>query len=85
MVELHQLLCVVTIVETLCNGIGLQGGFVVSDLEVGSSSVVDDAHPLEAMSRVAPPLEDDFAIESYFASGSMEEYLASGIAEDRYR
>ena len=85
MVESLQLLCVVTIVETVRYGVGLRGGFIVSDLEVGSPSVVDNTHPPEAMLGVAPPLEDDFAVESYFASGSMEEYLASGITEDWYR
>ncbi len=85
MVELRQLLCVVTIIETVHDGVGLQGEFVVSDLEVGSPSIVNNGHPPEAMSGVVPPSEDDFAVESYFASGSMEEYLASGIAEDWYR
>ncbi len=85
MVELRQLLCVVTIVETVRDGIRLWGGFVVSDLEVGSPSVVNNAHLPEAMLGVVPPSEDDFTIESYFASGSMEEYLASGITEDWYR
>jgi hypothetical protein len=84
MVELHQLLCVVTIVETVRDDVGLQGGFVVSDLEVGSPSIVNDAHPPEAMLGVAPPSEDDFTVESYFTSGSMEKYLASGVTEYWY-
>ncbi len=85
MVELRQLLCVVTNVETVHDSIELRGGFVVSDLEVGSPSVINDAYLPEATLGVAPPLEDDFAVESYFASSSMEEYLASGVAEDWYR
>ncbi len=84
MVESRQLLCVVTIVETVRKGAGLRGGFVVSDLGVGSPSIINYAHPPEAMSGVAPPPEADFAIEGYFASGSMEEYLA-GVTEDWYK
>jgi hypothetical protein len=56
MVESRQLLCVVTIVETVRYGVGLRGGFIVSDLAVGSPSVINDAHPPEAMSGVTPPL-----------------------------
>ncbi len=62
MVESDQLLCVVTVVENVCNGGGLRGGIIVHDLHVGFPSIVNDANPPEAISGVTPPSEDDFAI-----------------------
>ncbi len=49
MIELYQLLCVVTVVETVCNGGGLWGGVVVHDLDVGCPAIVNDTNPPEAM------------------------------------
>ncbi len=85
MVELHQLQCVVTIIETVRDGGGLGCGVDVHDLDVGSLSVVNNANPSEAMPRVTPPLKDDFAVKCNLAAGSNEDYLASGITEDGHR
>jgi hypothetical protein len=62
MVETDQLLCVVTVVETVRDGGGLRGGIIVHDLHVGCPSIVKDGNPPEGISRVTPPLEDDFSI-----------------------
>ncbi len=62
MVESDQLLCVVTVVETVHNGGGLRGGIVAHDLHVGCPSIVDNANPPEAVLGVTPPLEDDFSV-----------------------
>ncbi len=42
-------------------------------------------NPPKAMTVVAPPLEDHFAVKHDFSTCAMEEYFASGIAEDRDR
>ncbi len=62
MVESDQLVCVVTVVETVRNGGGLRGGIIVHDLHVGCPSIVNNANPPEAMSGVVPPSEVDFAV-----------------------
>jgi hypothetical protein len=62
MVESDQLLCVVTVIESVRNGGGLRGGIVIHDLHVGCPSIVDNANPAEAILGVTPPLEDDFAV-----------------------
>ncbi len=62
MIELYQLLCVVTVIETVCNSGGLWGGVVVHDLDVGCPAIVDNTNPPEAMSGVAPSSEDDFTV-----------------------
>jgi hypothetical protein len=36
----------------------------------------------EAMFGVVPPSEDYFAVKCYFATGGVEEYFATSIAED---
>ncbi len=79
---MRQLLCIVAIVETVCNGSGLRGGDVVIDLHISRPAIINNANMPEAMLGVMPPLEDDFAIKSYFATGGVEEYFATGVAED---
>jgi hypothetical protein len=82
MIEMHQLLRIVAIVETVSNGSSLRGGDVVIDLQVDCPAIINNANTPEAMFGVTPPLEDDFAIKSYFATGGVEEYFATGVAED---
>jgi hypothetical protein len=79
---MHQLLRIVAIVETVHNGSSLRGGDVVIDLQVGCPAIINDAYTPEAMFGVTPPLEDDFAVKSYFPTGGVEEYFATSIAED---
>ncbi len=62
MVESDQLLCVVTVIETVRDSGRLRGGIVVHDLHVGCPSIVNNANPPEAISGVTPSSEDDFAI-----------------------
>ncbi len=76
------MLCIVAIVETVHNGSSLRGGDVVIDLQVGHPAIIYDANAPEAMFGVTPPLEDDFAFKSYFATGGIEEYFATSVAED---
>ncbi len=82
MVEACQLLCIVTIIETVRNGSSWRGGDVVINLQVGCPAIINDANAPEAMLGVTPPSEDDFAIKSYFATGGIEEYFATRISED---
>jgi hypothetical protein len=79
---MHQLLCIVAIIETVHNGSSLRGGDIVIDLQIGHPAIINNANTPEAMLGVTPPLEDDFAIKSYFATGGIEEYFATRIAED---
>ncbi len=79
---MHQLLHIVAIIETLCNGSSLRGGDAVIDLQVGCPGIINNANMPEAMFGVTPPLEDDVAIKSYFATGGVEEYFTTCIAED---
>jgi hypothetical protein len=79
---MHQLLCIVPIVETVCNDGGLRGGDIITDIQIGRPAIINNANTLEALLRVTPPLENDFAIKSYFATGGIEEYFTTGIAED---
>jgi hypothetical protein len=79
---MRKLLCIVAIVETGCNGSVLRGGDVVINLQIGREAIVDDSNMPEAMLGVTPPLEDDFAIKSYFATGGVEEYFATGVSEE---
>ncbi len=60
---MRQLLRIVAIVETVSDGSSLRGGDVVVDLQVGCLAIINDANAPEAMFGVAPPLEDDFAVE----------------------
>jgi hypothetical protein len=48
-------------------------------------SIVDDAYPPEAMVRVAPPSEDDQAVQCDFAACGVEENLTAGVTEDSDR
>lgn len=48
-------------------------------------SIVNDAHSPEAMVCVAPPSEDDQAVQCDFAAGGIEENLAAGVAKDSDR
>ena len=82
MIETRQLLCIVATVETVHDGSSLRGGDVVIDLQVGRPAIINNANTPEAMFGVMPPSEDDFAIKSYFATGGIEEYFTTGIAED---
>ncbi len=82
MIETHQLLCIVAIVETVHNGSSLRGGDVVIDLQVGRPAIINNANVPEAMFGVTLPLEDDFAVKSYFATGGVEENFATSVAED---
>ncbi len=77
-----QLLRIVAIIETVCDGSSLRGGDVVINLQVGHPAIINNANAPEAMFGVTPPLEDDFAIKSYFTTGGVEEYFATGIIED---
>ena len=82
MIETHQLLRIVAIIETACNGSGLRGDDVVIDVQVGHPAIINNANAPEAMFGVTPPSEDDFTIKSYFATGGIEEYFTTGITED---
>ncbi len=82
MIETRQLLRIVTTVENVSNGSSLRGGDVVINLQVGCPAIINNANMPEAMFGVLPPLEDDFAIKSYFATGVVEEYFATSVAED---
>jgi hypothetical protein len=77
-----QLLRIVAIIETVHNGSSLRGGDAVIDLQVGCPAIINNANMPEAMFGVTPPSEDIFAIKSYFATGGIEEYFATSIAED---
>jgi hypothetical protein len=79
---MHQLLRIVAIVETVHNGSSLRGGDAVIDLQVGCPAIINDANVPEAMFGVTPPLEDDLAVKSYFATSGVEEYFTTSIAED---
>ena len=76
-----QLLCIVAIVETVHDGSSLRGGDIVINLQVGCPAIINNANMPEAMFGVMPPLEDDFAIKSYFATSGIEEFFATSIAE----
>ncbi len=82
MIETHQLLCIVAIIETMRNGSSLRGGDIVINLQVGCPAIINNANAPEAMFGVTPPSEDDFGIKSYFATSGVEEYFANSIAED---
>ncbi len=82
MIETHQLLRIVAIIETACNGSGLRGDDVVIDVQVGHPAIINDANAPEAMFGVRSPSEDEFAIKSYFTTGGIKEYYATGITED---
>jgi hypothetical protein len=82
MIEAHQLLRIVAIIETVHNGSDLRDGDVVNDLQVGHPAIINNANTPEAMLGVTPPSEDDFAIKSYFTTGGVEEYFATSVAED---
>ncbi len=62
MIEACQLLHIVAIVETVCDGSGLRGGDILIDLQVGHPAIVNNANAPEAMLGVTPPSEDNFAI-----------------------
>jgi hypothetical protein len=79
---MHKLLCIVAIVETVCNGSGLRDGDVIIDPHIGHAAIVDDSNTPEAMLGVMPFSEDDFAIKSYFANGRVEQYFATGVTEN---
>ncbi len=82
MLEMHQLLCIVAFVETVRDGSGLSGGDLIINLQISRPSIIDDANMPEVMLGVTPPLEDDFAIKSYFKTSGIEEYFATSVAED---
>ncbi len=62
MIESYQLLCIVTVVETVRNGGGLWGGVVVHDLDVSCPAIVNNTNPPEEMLGVVPSLEGDFTV-----------------------
>ncbi len=82
MIETHQLLHIVAIVETVRDSSSLRGGDIVIDLQVGCPAIINNTNAPEAMFGVTPPLEDDFTIKSYFTTGDIEEYFATSVAED---
>jgi hypothetical protein len=73
---------IVAIIETVCDSSSLRGGDVVINLQVGCPAIINNANAPEAMFGVTPSSEDAFAVKSYFSTGGIEEYFASGIAED---
>ncbi len=77
-----QLLCIVTILETVHDGSSLRGGDIVIDLQIDHPAIIDNANMPETMLGIMPHSEDDFAIKSYFATCGVEEYFATGVAED---
>jgi len=81
-IETHQLLHIVAIIETVRDGSSLRGGDVVVDLQVGRPAIINNANASEAIFGVTPPSENDFAIKSYFATSGIEEYFATGVAKD---
>jgi hypothetical protein len=56
---MHQLLCVVAIVETVRNGSGLGDCDVVVDLPFSCPAIIDNANMPEATLGVTPPSKDD--------------------------
>jgi hypothetical protein len=82
MIETRQLLRIVAIVEAVRDCSSFRSGDIVFDLQVGCPAIINNANAPEAMFGVTPPLEDDFAIKSYFATSGIEEYFATSIAED---
>ena len=66
----------------MCNSSGLRGGDIVIDLQIGCVAIINNSNMPEAMLGVMPPLENDFAIKSYFATGSVEENFATSITEN---
>ncbi len=50
-------------------GGSLRGGDVVIDLQVSRPVIMNNANAPDTMFGVTPPLEDDFTIKSYFATG----------------
>ncbi len=68
--------------EAVHGGSSLRGGDIVIDLQVGRPAIIIDVDAPEAMLGVMPPLEDDFTVKSYFATGGVEEYFATSVAED---
>jgi hypothetical protein len=79
---MHQLLCIVAIVETVHDGSGLRGGDIVINLQIGCPAIINDANMPEVTLGVMPPSEDDFTVKSYIATSGIEEYFATDIAED---
>jgi hypothetical protein len=77
MVELYKLLCVAAIVETVGNSCGRVGVIVVGYTVIDCSTIVNNLDMPEAMMLVTPPMEDDRAIVSYFASSGMEDNFTS--------
>ncbi len=82
MIETCQMLCIVAIVETVRGGSSLRGGDIAIDLQVGCPAISNDGNAPEVILGVTPPSEDDFAVKSYFATGGVEEYFATSVAED---
>ncbi len=82
MIKMRQLLHIVVIIETVHDGSSWRGGDVVINLQVGCPAIINNANAPEVMFGVMPPLEDDFAVKSYFATGGIEEYLATSVTED---
>ncbi len=82
MIETRLLLHIVTIVETVHDGSGLRGGDFVIDLQVGCPAIINNVNAPEAIFGITPPLEDDFAVKSYFSTGGVEEYFTTSVAED---
>ncbi len=82
MIETRHLLCIVAIVETVRNCSSLRGGDILINLQGGCPDIINNDNAPEAMFGVTPPSEDDFAIKSYFATGGVEEYFTTGVAED---
>jgi hypothetical protein len=79
---MRQLLRIVAIVETVCDGSGLRGGDIVINCHVGCPAIINNVNAPEAMCGVTPPSEDDFTIKNYFATGGVDEYFATSITED---
>jgi hypothetical protein len=80
MAELYKLLCVVALVATVGNSGGRIGDILVGYKVIGCPIAINNADTPEAMVLVAPPLEDDHTVVSYFASSGVEEYFTSGVA-----
>jgi hypothetical protein len=81
-IETGQLLCIVTIVETVHDDSSLRSGDVVIDLQVSRPAIINNANMPEVMFGVMPSSEDGVAIKSYFTTSGIEEHFTTSVAED---
>ncbi len=85
MVEVDELVCVVTFKQTICfhhwwDGWSVITGVIVSDFEVSDPAVVNDCDSPESILGVHPPLEDYLPVESELIACVVEVHFTACIA-----